>query len=301
VLAVHALIAAAADPGTTPAQAAALDSAYLSISALSTMLDSAIDYERDSRCGEAWYVGHYDSPAALADRVVAVSREATRQAQTLPDAAHHTMTLVGVVAYYTSAPQARRGSTAALARRVHAELGPVLTPTLAVMRAWRGAKSLRRALAGKRRVHTLAILAGVAVLGGSPARAAQSERAQAARTLNIADTAHLHFVRETADSTLIEEGKATGGMPGVVKIDFEVGATVKSSFVLSGRYGSLIGSSFGRPHSSGNEEYSSFAGTLTITHGTGRYAHAHGQGGFYGTIDRNNDAVTVQTTGKLAY
>jgi len=152
VLAVHALIAAAADPGTTPAQAAALDSAYLSISALSTMLDSAIDYERDSRCGEAWYVGHYDSPAALADRVVAVSREATRQAQTLPDAAHHTMTLVGVVAYYTSAPQARRGSTAALARRVHAELGPVLTPTLAVMRAWRGAKTLRRALKGKRRV-----------------------------------------------------------------------------------------------------------------------------------------------------
>lgn len=150
------------------------------------------------------------------------------------------------------------------------------------------------------------------VLAGSPARAARSVRAgqsgraaqvgqaHAARTLNIADTAHLHFVRETADSTLIEEGKAAGGMPGVVKIDFEVGATVKSSFVLSGRYGALIGSSFGRPHSSGNE-YSSFAGTLTITHGTGRYAHAHGQGGFYGTIDRNNDAVTVQTTGKLAY
>jgi tetraprenyl-beta-curcumene synthase len=152
VLAVHALIAAAADPGTTPAQAAAIDSTYLSISALSTMLDSAIDYERDSARGEAWYVGHYDSPAALADRVVAVSREATRQAQTLPDAAHHTMTLVGVVAYYTSAPQARRGSTAALARRVHAELGPVLAPTLAVMRAWRAAKTLRRALGGKQRV-----------------------------------------------------------------------------------------------------------------------------------------------------
>jgi tetraprenyl-beta-curcumene synthase len=151
VLAVHALIAAAARKHTTPAQAAAIDSAYLSISALSTMLDSAIDYERDSRCGEAWYVDHYDSPAALADRVVAVSREASRQVQALPDAAHHAMTLVGVVAYYTSAPQARRGSTAALASRVHAELGPMLAPTLAVMRAWRGAKTLRRALAGKQR------------------------------------------------------------------------------------------------------------------------------------------------------
>jgi hypothetical protein len=155
--------------------------------------------------------------------------------------------------------------------------------------------AIRYTLAGAAALCTLA-----GVLAGSSARAAQSERAHAARALNIADTAHLHFVRETASSTLIEEGKATGGMPGVVKIDFEVGATVKSSFVLSGRYGSLIGSSFGKPHSSGNE-YSSFAGTLTITHGTGRYAHAHGQGGFYGTIDRNNDAVTVQTTGKLAY
>ncbi len=168
--------------------------------------------------------------------------------------------------------------------------------------------------------YTLATLAGAAalsapagVLAGSPARAAsglragqsgraaQTGQAHEARALNIADTAHLHFVRETANSTLIEEGKATGGMPGVVKVDFEVGATVRSSFVLSGRYGALIGSSFGKPHSSGDEEYSSFAGTLTITHGTGRYAHAHGQGGFYGTIDRNNDAVTVQTTGKLAY
>jgi tetraprenyl-beta-curcumene synthase len=160
VLAVHALIAAAANERTTPAQATAIDSAYLSISALSTMLDSAIDYERDSARGEAWYVGHYDSQAALADRVAAVSREAKRQAQTLPDAAHHTMTLVGVVAYYTSAPQARRGVAASLARRVHAELGPVLAPTLAVMRAWRAAKTLRGALGGKRR---MAPAAGVSV------------------------------------------------------------------------------------------------------------------------------------------
>lgn len=167
--------------------------------------------------------------------------------------------------------------------------------------------------------YTLATLAGAAalctpagVLAGSPARAAQSvwggqrgltaqtRQAHAARTLNIADTAHLHFLRETANSTLIEEGKAAGGLPGVVKVNFEVGATVRSSFVLSSRDGALIGSSFGKPHSSGGE-YKSFAGTLTITHGTGRYAHAHGQGGFYGTIDLANNAVTVQTTGSLAY
>jgi hypothetical protein len=43
------------------------------------------------------------------------------------------------------------------------------------------------------------------------------------------------------------------------------------------------------------------ARALTITHGTGRYGRAHGHGGFYGVINRANDAVTVQTTGTLAY
>ena len=124
--------------------------------------------------------------------------------------------------------------------------------------------------------------------------------AHTARALNITDTAHLRFLRETAGSVLIDEGKATGGLPGVVKVGFEVGATVKASFTLSSRYGKLIGSGFAKPHSSGSE-YTSFAGTLTITHGTGRYAHAHGHGGFYGVINRGNDAVTVQTTGTLAY
>jgi hypothetical protein len=137
-------------------------------------------------------------------------------------------------------------------------------------------------------------------LAGSPVRARRSGPARIARALNITDTAHLHFVRETASSILIDEGKAVGGLPGVVKVGFEVGATVRASFTISSRDGALIGSGVAKPHSSGGE-YSSFAGTLTITHGTARYAHAHGQGGFYGTIDRGNDAVTVQTTGTLAY
>jgi hypothetical protein len=151
VLAVHALIAAAADIRSTPAQAAAIDSAYLSISALSTMLDSVIDYEQDSASGDAWYVRHYDSRAALADRIAAVIRDARQQVQTLPNAAHHTITLVGVVAYYTSAQEATQGIAAALTQRVHDELGALMAPTLAVMRAWRGAKRLRLLATGKRR------------------------------------------------------------------------------------------------------------------------------------------------------
>jgi len=151
VLGVHALIAAAADARTTPAQAAAIEGAYMSIAALSTMLDGAIDYERDSACGEAWYVRLYDSRADLTDSVLATIVDARARVRTLPRAAHHTITLAGVAAYYTSAPRARRGLAAPLARRVNDELGPSMAPTLAVMRAWRGAKTLRRALGGKRR------------------------------------------------------------------------------------------------------------------------------------------------------
>ncbi len=157
---------------------------------------------------------------------------------------------------------------------------------------------------------TLAMLAATAAIPAIPAptgalpigavRSSESGGAHTARMLDIADTAHLHFVRETAASTLIDEGKATGGLPGTVKVVFEVGASVRASFTIAGPHGALIGSGFAKPHSSGGE-YSSFAGTLTIIHGTGRYVHAHGRGGFYGTIDRANDAATVQTTGTLAY
>jgi tetraprenyl-beta-curcumene synthase len=284
VLTVHALIAAAANERTTPAEAAAIDSAYLSIAALSTMLDGAIDYEQDNATGEGWYMGHYESIEALADRAAETTSEARRRARALPNAAHHTMTLVGLAAYYTSARAATHGIAAPVAKRVHGELGALMAPTVAVMRAWRAAKLLRRALPG-----TFAMLAVAAAVP-----------AIAARTLNITDTAHLRFVRETAASTLIDEGRATGGLPGKVRVVFEVGAKVKASFTIAGRNGSLIGGAVAKPHQA-KGDYTSFAGTLTITHGTGRYLHAHGQGGFYGTIDRANDAVTVQTTGALAY
>jgi tetraprenyl-beta-curcumene synthase len=165
VLGVHALIAAAARERTTPAEAAAIDSAYLSIAALSTMLDGVIDYEQDSRCGEAWYVRHYASAEVLADRAGALTRDARRQAQRLPDAAHHTMTLVGVAAYYASAPAAAQGIAAAVTQRVRNELGGLTAPTLAVMRAWRAAKLVRKALPGRRQT-TPAAGAGVAAEPG---------------------------------------------------------------------------------------------------------------------------------------
>jgi hypothetical protein len=128
-------------------------------------------------------------------------------------------------------------------------------------------------------------------------------RAHSARALNITDTAHLRYVRESG-SALLDEGAVAGALPGTVKVDFNVGATVIATFTIYARNGSLTGHGSGalhESHSTRHDAYVSFGGTMTITHGTGRYAHARGGGGFYGVINRETYDATIQTTGTLAY
>lgn len=145
VLAVHALIAASAHDSITEEQAEAMDSAYLSISAMSTMLDSLVDYERDVASGDPWLVRLYGGDVALlGDRLVAVARDAVARTRLLPNNAHHMMTLMGVVAYYTSAAEAHSELARPVVARLHRELRPSILPTLAVMRVWRLAKRVRR-------------------------------------------------------------------------------------------------------------------------------------------------------------
>jgi tetraprenyl-beta-curcumene synthase len=149
VIGVHALIAAAADRRTTPADAEALDAVYLSIGAL-TMLDSLVDHREDTETGERGFLCYYESAEQMAGRLVSVAADAKARARSLPDAAHHVMTLVGVVAYYTSAPSARSAPTLPVAERMRRELWPLIAPTLALMRAWRLAKRARAAFDSRR-------------------------------------------------------------------------------------------------------------------------------------------------------
>ncbi len=122
--------------------------------------------------------------------------------------------------------------------------------------------------------------------------------ARAAATQNVKDEAHLHLTG-TNGSLLIEEGQATGQIPGKAKASFEIESTVTSNFTIYAHNGSISGRGKGTLHSTGPN--SSFGGSLKITGGSGRYKHAHGTGGFYGVINRKTDAVTVQTSGKLTY
>ncbi len=149
VIGLHALIAAAADRRTTPADAEDLDTVYLSIGAL-TMLDSLVDHWEDAETGELDYLRCYDGAEQMAGRLAGVAAEARARAGALPDGAHHVMTLVGVVAYYTSAPSARSAPALPIAEQMRGELWPLIAPTLALMRTWRLAKRARAAIDSRR-------------------------------------------------------------------------------------------------------------------------------------------------------
>ena len=117
VLSVHALIAAAANPRTTVEAAETIDSAYLSIGSVSTILDSLTDYERDRKTGGHNFLSYYEDQAHISADLVAATGLAINETQRLADGPHHLMILTGVAAYYCSAPSASEGFARPIARR----------------------------------------------------------------------------------------------------------------------------------------------------------------------------------------
>jgi tetraprenyl-beta-curcumene synthase len=146
-LAIHALIALAANPLASSEQAMAVDQLYLSLCALTTMLDGLIDYDHDLlSTGQAGYLRYYEDRDALAQGLESVIDHAAHQAWRTPNATHHLVTLVGIVAYYASAPTAESEFAWPLMRRVTHKLAPAIGPVLALMRSWRAAGRLGRAI-----------------------------------------------------------------------------------------------------------------------------------------------------------
>jgi hypothetical protein len=148
ILSVHALIAAAADYAITPEEAQNIDRAYLYIAAISTLLDSVVDYQRDLETGSHSFIDYYGSEEAAGEGVEKVIARAAAEARKLRHGAHHQMTAAGVAAYYLSAPTAAAPPGPAIRRRAAAELGPLLTAALAVFRAWRLGKAIRGGRSG---------------------------------------------------------------------------------------------------------------------------------------------------------
>jgi hypothetical protein len=131
-----------------------------------------------------------------------------------------------------------------------------------------------------------------------PARAARQPQAHSARSIKVDDTGHLSLLKAFG-SVLVERGYAKGTLPGQANVRMTVASSVTASFSIRAAGGTIYGHGSASLHSGGR--YASFGGSLSVSSGSGRYAHAHGSGKLYGVIDRRTHAVTVQTVGTLSY
>jgi hypothetical protein len=140
-----------------------------------------------------------------------------------------------------------------------------------------------------------------AVLGTSAWAQSDTPSAHAAGVLNVRDEGRLRYVKSSG-SVIIDEGRVSGTFPGRVKVRFLYNGepTVGARFTITGSHGSISARGTARL-SSPTSPSPSFHGSMSITSGTGRYAHVHGGGELYGVYYRRSYGLTVQAIGKLPY
>jgi tetraprenyl-beta-curcumene synthase len=132
-LAVHALLAAGADPRTETETAIAIERAYFPwIGAANSLLDSLIDQQEDDAYG---LVNYYNSQDDTASRIELVVTNAARHARAITPREHHAMILAAMVSFYLSTPEARRPELRATRRRVATALGDLGRPIMLIMQA----------------------------------------------------------------------------------------------------------------------------------------------------------------------
>jgi hypothetical protein len=167
-------------------------------------------------------------------------------------------------------------------------------------------RETRRQPAGRGRwaafpVTLAAVLVSSALTVAGATSAAAAIRARDAATQTVKDEGNLRFVKSSG-STLIDEGSASGTIPGNVRIRFTYNGNpnVSAQITIYGHHGTLQVRATGRLSSPTNPN-PSFSGTLTITGGSGRYSHAHGSGKLYGVFHRRSYGMIVQTQGTVHY
>lgn len=138
---------------------------------------------------------------------------------------------------------------------------------------------------------------------GAGERAGSHARAHASRTISLNETGHLHLTSRH-NFTLNERGSATGTVTGTGTIYVHLTAVsstrVTAEVNIYARGASFSGHGSASYHRGATT--ATFAGSMSIDRGTGRYAHVHGSGlSFSGTIaESNRDAITVHVSGRVS-
>lgn len=126
-VAAHALLALAATPGATRAEAELVDAAYFpSVGALTVLLDDLVDLEADRAAGEHSYLGYYASDAVAAERLEAIVTLARDSISPLPLSARHGAILAGILAYYLGSATSPAPGARTIQSRLVASSGPVI-------------------------------------------------------------------------------------------------------------------------------------------------------------------------------
>jgi hypothetical protein len=122
--------------------------------------------------------------------------------------------------------------------------------------------------------------------------------AKAAQELSVSEVAHLHLVSHH-QGLLNEEGVGSGTFHCPLTVSFRISYTTASiSYGICRDGGSFSGSGKASFYTSATSAH--FEGTVSITHGTGRYAHASTSGlRVSGTFQRSNYALSLTVSGNM--
>jgi len=136
---------------------------------------------------------------------------------------------------------------------------------------------------------------------GAGGASASGASAVAARTISLNESGHL---RQTSHHGvhLNYQGTASGTIGGSIYIHLNVTSQnqVSAEVNIYPSNSSLTGVSAASYRVYGGQ--ATFSGTLSISRGTGTYAHAHASDlSFSGTTQRSNGATTVHLSGRLSY
>ena len=138
----HALIAAAADPGSRNDDGLAIDAAYFpSIGALTVLLDDLIDRERDAADGDHNYIAYYPGAEEASERLALIAARAETAIGDLDQPARHAAILTGVVGFYLGAEEARAPFAQEARKRLRETCDPGVGAIAAAIRLRRRKRS----------------------------------------------------------------------------------------------------------------------------------------------------------------
>jgi len=137
-LAVHALIAAAADSHLDSWEAREIARAYFPwLGALHSLLDSLVDRHEDHERGQRSLLDYYHSQPETAVALDALGYRARTATECLSDAHAHRVLLTAMCSYYLSAPQCETAEAQAVTDRLTQALGLPLEIAILLFRARR--------------------------------------------------------------------------------------------------------------------------------------------------------------------